>query len=209
MSEITNSMIESALQPYGVPIGSDLADKIRAYHSLFLKWNRTISLTTVTDPIEIIKFHFGESLFAASQLDFGESRLADVGSGAGFPGVPLAMAVPSLDVILIESNAKKCAFLSEVVRELRLANVAVLRERMEGVDSSEGPFDFFAARALGHHDELLAWAKKNIGAAGKVVLWLGGEDSRELSRKTDWIWQTPKLIPGSDRRFLLIGSPIR
>jgi 16S rRNA (guanine527-N7)-methyltransferase len=208
MTESSNSQIESLLRQYGVPIGPDLADKIRAYSALLLKWNRTISLTTVTDPVEVIKFHFGESLFAASQLDFRESRLADVGSGAGFPGIPLAMAVPDLQVTLIESNSKKCAFLAEVVRELRLTNIEVLRDRMENTDSSKSPFDLVAARALGHHDELLAWAKENLSAAGRVVLWLGEEDSRELARKTSWTWQEPALIPGSERRYLLVGSPI-
>ena len=208
MDIISNSQVENTLRPYGVALEPGVVDKIRSYMPLLLKWNRTISLTTVTDPVEILKFHFGESIFAASQVDFGESRLADVGSGAGFPGIPLAMTVPSLDVTLIESNSKKCAFLSEVVRELRLPNVKVLRERMENVDSDPRHFDFIAARALGHHNELLSWAKKNVSASGKVVLWLGAEDSRELSRKTDWSWQAPKLIPGSDRRYLLVGSPI-
>jgi 16S rRNA (guanine527-N7)-methyltransferase len=208
MSEVSNSQIESLLHPYGVLIRPDLADKIRVYSALLLKWNRTISLTRVSDPIEIIKFHFGESLFAASQVNFGESRLADVGSGAGFPGIPIAMVVPGLQVTLIESNSRKCAFLSEVARELRLTNIRILRHRMENVDSSEGPFDFVAARALGHLDELLAWAKTNATAAGKVVLWLGEADSRELSRKSGWTWQDPVLIPGSDRRYLLVGSPI-
>jgi 16S rRNA (guanine527-N7)-methyltransferase len=209
MDVVSNSQIENALFPYGVLIGPDLAERIRAYSALLLKWNRTISLTTVTDPIKILKFHFGESMFAVSQVNFDQSRLADVGSGAGFPGIPLAMTVPSLDVTLIESNSKKCAFLSEVVRELRLPNVKVLRERMENMDSGRHSFDFIAARALGHHTELLTWSKKNVSASGKVVLWLGDEDSRELSRKTDWSWQARKLIPGSDRRYLLVGSPIR
>lgn len=205
---ILNSQVEDTLGPYGILLEPGVVQKIRSYTALLIKWNRMISLTTVTDPIEILKFHFGESIFAASQVDFVESRLADVGSGAGFPGIPLAMTVPSLDVTLIESNSKKCVFLSEVVRELRLPNVKVLRERMENVDLGPRHFDFIAARALGHHNELLSWAKINVSASGKVVLWLGADDSRELSRKTDWSWQEPKLIPGSDRRYLLVGSPI-
>jgi 16S rRNA (guanine527-N7)-methyltransferase len=208
MDIISNSQVENTVRPYGVELELGVVDKIRSYTALLIKWNRTISLTTVIDPIEILKFHFGESIFAVSELNFYQSRLADVGSGAGFPGIPLAMTVPSLDVTLIESNSKKCAFLSEVVRELRLPNVKVLRERIENVDSGPRQFDFIAARALGHHNELLAWAKKNVSASGKVVLWLGAEDSRELCRRTDWRWQVPKLIPGSDRRYLLVGSPI-
>src|SRR5271170_5170909 len=160
------SEISNALEPYGATIAPATADRISAYITLLLKWSRSISLTTVTDPAEIIKFHFGENVFAASALKFAESRLADVGSGAGFPGIPLALAVPSLDVTLIESNSKKCAFLSEVVRELQLSNVTVFRGRMDDYSADPGALAFVAARALGQHAELLGWAKKNIAAHG-------------------------------------------
>jgi 16S rRNA (guanine527-N7)-methyltransferase len=207
MKTLSNSLIENTLRPYGVTIESGIAEKIRAYISLLLKWNRTISLTTVTDPEEILKFHFGESMFAASAVNFDQSRLADVGSGAGFPGLPLAMIVPSLKVTLIESNAKKCAFLLEVVRKLLLQNVAVFRGRMEDFPLRSEKFDFVTARALGKYLEILAWAKDHLGAGGRVVLWLGDADSRELPLNPDWAWEPAKLIPGSERRYLLVGSP--
>jgi len=206
MTAISNSLIEDTLRTYGVTIESGTADEIRAYISLLLKWNKTISLTTVTNPEEILKFHFGESMFAASSVNFGESRLADVGSGAGFPGLPLAMVTPGLNVTLIESNTKKCAFLSEVARELQLRNVTVFRGRMEDFPLRSERFDLVAARALGQHIELLAWAKDHLRSGGKVVLWLGETDSRELSLDPDWAWEPAKLIPGSERRYLLAGS---
>jgi len=194
------------LRPYGISLKPDIADKIGVYISLLLKWNRTISLTTVTDPIKILRFHFGESIFAASIVILVQSRLADVGTGAGFPGIPLAMVVPGLGVTLIESSAKKCAFLSEVVRELQLTNVTVFRGRMEDFPSESGYFDFVAARALGHHDKLLAWANRNLAARGRVILWLGENDSREVSANPNWSWDSPKLIPGSERRNIVVGS---
>jgi 16S rRNA (guanine527-N7)-methyltransferase len=209
MTAISNSHIEEALRPYGVRLKSGIADKIRTYISLLFKWNKAVSLTTVTNPSEILKFHFGESVFATGMVDFDKSRLADVGSGAGFPGIPLALAVPSLDVTLIESNSKKCAFLSEAVRELQLSNVTVFRGRMDDYRADPGPLSFVAARALGQHAELLGWAKKNIAADGKVILWLGESGSREIPLNLDWLWDPPKRIPGSERRYLLIGSPKR
>src|SRR5579862_3510821 len=114
---LTSDQIISTLRPYGVPESSALSEKIRIYIDLLLKWNRKIALTAVTDPVDILKFHFGESLFAISTGVCGKSRLADVGTGAGFPGLVLAMADSNLDVSLIESNLKKCAFLSEAIRE--------------------------------------------------------------------------------------------
>jgi 16S rRNA (guanine527-N7)-methyltransferase len=207
MVHLSNSGVEDALRPYGAALKSGVADKISAYISLLLKWNNTISLTTVTNPPEILKFHFGESIFATHDVNFDKSRLADVGSGAGFPGLPLAMVVPGLDVTLIESNAKKCAFLSEVVRELQLPNVTVFRGRMEDFPSDLGSLNLVAARALGQHTELLAWAKEILAAGGKVILWLGEADCREFSLNPDWRWESPELIPGSERRYLLVGSP--
>jgi 16S rRNA (guanine527-N7)-methyltransferase len=206
MHTVTKSIIEETLRPYGVAINSSTADKINVYISLLLKWNKKISLTTVTDPLEILRFHFGESIFAASVVNFDQSRLADVGTGAGFPGLSLAVIVPSLTVTLIESNTKKCTFLSEVVRELQLPNVTVFRGRMEEFPSSLEAFDFVAARALGQFDALLAWSKENIALAGKVVLWLGAADSRGVSQDPNWIWEKPTLIPGSERRYLLVGA---
>jgi 16S rRNA (guanine527-N7)-methyltransferase len=207
MLHLSNSGVEDALRPYGAALKSGVADKISAYISLLLKWNNTIPLTTVTNPPEILKFHFGESIFATHEVNFDKSRLADVGSGAGFPGLPLAMVVPGLDVTLIESNAKKCAFLSEVVRELQLPNVTVFRGRMKDFPSDSGSLNLIAARALGQHTELLAWAKEILAADGKVILWLGEADCREISLNPDWRWESSELIPGSERRHLLVGSP--
>jgi 16S rRNA (guanine527-N7)-methyltransferase len=204
---ISNSLIEATLQPYSVAIAPGVAVKIRTYISLLLRWNKTISLTAVTDPVEILKFHFGESIFAASVVSFEQSRLADVGSGAGFPGLPLAIVAPSLTVTLIDSNAKKCAFLSEVVRELQLPNVTIFRGRLDDFVPGSGRLDSIAARALGQYDDLLGWATQQLAPTGKVVLWLGEADTQEISDCLGWSWARPILIPGSERRFLLVGSP--
>jgi 16S rRNA (guanine527-N7)-methyltransferase len=209
MSDISRTQIESTLGPYiGTP-DAGVFDKILLYMPLLLKWNGTISLTTVTDPMEIVKFHFGECLFALSMLHFEQSRLADVGSGAGFPGIPLAISVPSLNVTLIESNTKKCAFLSEVVRVLQLANATVFRGRMADVTSRSAKFDFVAARALGRYDDLLVWSRDHLSTSGRVALWLGESDVGLISQAPTWNWYKPVLIPGSKQRYLLSGFPRR
>src|SRR5580704_11354283 len=152
MIELTNSQMEKSLGYYGVEVRNGLLEAIRTYISILLRWNSKISLTTVTDPLEILKFHFGEGLFAAKSVPIKNGRLADVGSGAGFPGLPLAMLLPDLEVVLIESNLKKATFLSEVIRTLTLGNVKVWRGRMEDMPlDAKSRFDFVTARALGHH----------------------------------------------------------
>jgi 16S rRNA (guanine527-N7)-methyltransferase len=206
MENLPDSLIADTLLPYGVGADQHLCAKIRVYVSLLLLWNKTISLTTVTKPVEILKFHFGESLFAVSRVPIVESRLADVGSGAGFPGIPLRMAIPGLDLTLIESNAKKCAFLSEIARKLELDRLRVLHSRMEDVRLDSGRLDFITARALGHHGDLLAWAKEQLSHDGKLVLWLGGEETHKISREPGWLWHNPILIPGSRGRYIFAGS---
>jgi 16S rRNA (guanine527-N7)-methyltransferase len=208
MISLTNTQISNALKPYGIAPSIDLIKGIRTYIELLLKWNRSISLTSVRDVEQILRFHFGESLIVLSMLPVEKSRLADVGSGAGFPGIPLAMASPSLKVTLIEANAKKYAFLNEVIRELRLRNAIALHTRMEDFKAPTRAFDVVTARALGKFESLLRWAQKELAPGGRIALWVGGEDATDISADSKWKWSAPLPIPSSRRRCILIGSPI-
>src|SRR5271167_1558568 len=123
MERLSNDIIEASIQPYSVTTTALLCDQIRIYIDLLLRWNQRTSLTAVTEPIEILRFHFGESLLAVSTVPIRHGRLADVGSGAGFPAVPIRMVSEQLSVVLIESNQKKATFLMEIVRALELEHV--------------------------------------------------------------------------------------
>jgi 16S rRNA (guanine527-N7)-methyltransferase len=206
MNSLSDRQIAVILQPYGIAADLGLFEQIRTYVSILLKWNSTISLTTVIDPVEIYRFHFGESIFGSSAVGIHEGRLADVGSGAGFPGLPLRMVCPAIELTLIESNTRKAGFLSEVVRSLGLDGVGVFRGRMED-HRPDKPYDWITARALGQHDGLLRWSKKNLAASGRAVLWLGEGEANRVSQTPGWEWRLPIPIPGSKRRLLLAGSP--
>jgi 16S rRNA (guanine527-N7)-methyltransferase len=206
---IPDSQISAALAPYGVDSSLELNAKIRTYIALLLKWNRSISLTTITEIDPILRFHFGESLFVGSILPLEKGRLADVGSGAGFPGLALALASPSLKVTLIESNAKKFTFLNEVIRELRLKNAVALRCRMEDVTGPDRHFDFITSRALGQFSEFLRWSSRQLTPMGRSLLWLGTADAQALSAEASWNWNQPVIVPGSDVRVILEGMPKR
>jgi 16S rRNA (guanine527-N7)-methyltransferase len=205
MTVLTDGVISEELRTYGVSATADICSAIRTYISLLLHWNRTISLTAVTDPLEVLRFHFGESMFAASSIANRNGRLADVGSGAGFPGIPLKLALPALEVILIESNAKKAAFLAEAIRELGLESTEIYRGRFEDF-RAEGPeFDFVTARAIGRHDELIKWAFGAIKLGGNLILWLGADDAAQVMLKKPWRWSKPLPIPWSHSRTILVG----
>jgi 16S rRNA (guanine527-N7)-methyltransferase len=209
MRTLSNQRIADILREYSVATDakSSLVEGIQSYIALLLQWNQSISLTTLTDPEEIVRFHFGESLFGASVVPITHGRLADIGTGAGFPGLPLKMLVPALDLTLIESNTKKAAFLGEVGRRLALDRVTVFRGRMEALDGEAADsFDFVTARALGHFDELLAWSRRHLAKSGRIVLWLGEEDVVSISREAGWAWTAAARIPGSERRFIFSGA---
>jgi 16S rRNA (guanine527-N7)-methyltransferase len=201
-----DSRIGELLLPYGVEADQDLCRGIRAYATLLAQWNSKVALTTITDPEEVIRFHFGESMFAVSKLDIREGRLADIGTGPGFPGIPIRMVLPHLELTLVESNQKKAAFLSEVVRTLALKNVSIARKRVEDLrDPERYIFDFVTARALGNYQRFLEWSQAHISQAGRVILWLGSEEASKIEQKSTWRWQSPVSIPQSRSRVLLDG----
>ncbi len=202
-----NDQIEAALSPFGVHPSSEQIARVREYVQILLKWNKSISLTSITDPEQIVERHFGESIFLKTLLPVENCRLADVGSGAGFPGLAIKIFCPDAHVSLVESNKKKAAFLSEVIRTLGLADVAVLPMRYEDIRPEEASLDLIAARAVGGFPEFLAWSRRALAHRGHVALWVGGEDTTKISSTQGWIWSPAAHIPESQRRFILIGRP--
>jgi len=204
--EITDPEIRETLAAYGVDAGPELCAHLRSYIELLLHWNKAVSLTTIADPVEIVRRHFGESFFAVAAVPISEGRLADVGSGAGFPGAAIAMVAPRVSVRLIEANAKKAAFLETVRRELKLSNLEVAKARAEDAAQSFAASDFITARALGNYDRLLPLLGSRAKGSARVVLWLGQDDAHALARTEGWDWGPTIKIPGSQKRVLLIGT---
>jgi 16S rRNA (guanine527-N7)-methyltransferase len=205
---LSRDEIAHILLPYG---GKALTDSqlasLAKYLELLTRWNQTIPLTSIQDDTEVVARHFGESIFAGPLLPMSRGRLADVGSGAGFPGLPLKIAFPELQVTFLEPNIKKCAFLREVQSALGLPGVDVVRNRYEDFHAAPGSFDFVCSRALGGYKRLLLWSKVVLKPGGHVILWLGTEDSNLLTRVKYWNWALPIKIPESRQRVLLMGTP--
>jgi 16S rRNA (guanine527-N7)-methyltransferase len=194
------------LEPFGIDLNPGLFASIRTYIALLQQWNQKISLTRIQNQDEILRLHFGESFAATPLFPMRNGRLADIGSGAGFPGIPIKMLIPGLRLTLIESNVKKATFLSEVARRLNLEPVEVINGRMEDIADDTTAFDFLTARAVGDHERLLMWARRHLAAQGKVILFVGEKDASEISKDGGWSWAT-NFIPMSRNRVLLSGSP--
>jgi 16S rRNA (guanine527-N7)-methyltransferase len=204
---LTDELIVSTLSPFQIQLSVGQIAKIQEYIRLLLKWNQSVNLTSVVDAPEILARHFGESMFICSLMPVEKCRLADIGSGAGFPGLALKIACPELRLTLIESNKKKCAFLSEAVRALELESVEVIPIRFEEARVAPDFAEVVTVRAVGGFPDILRWAKTALARRGHVILWLGGEDSTRVSSTPGWIWKPAVKIPQSQRRFVLIGRP--
>lgn len=206
--EISARQVCEALAPYAISPSEHEIAKIRDYILLLQKWNRSVSLTSITDPGEIVGRHFGESMYATKLLPVENCRLADVGTGAGFPGIALKIASPGIRLTLIESNQKKCAFLSEVVRSLEFTDVEILAERFEQIRPETMQANIVTCRAVGEFKQLLRWSANALARRGHLVLWVGAEDATRIASKSGWTWLPATRIPDSQRRFILIGRPI-
>jgi 16S rRNA (guanine527-N7)-methyltransferase len=203
-----NRQICEALSPFSISPSEDQITKIREYALLLLKWNRSVGLTSITDPAEIMGRHFGESMYASTLLPVENCRLVDIGTGAGFPGLALKIACPSINLTLIESNKKKCSFLSEVVRSLGLTDVEIYPERFEQIRPETVLTNIITSRAVGDFKQLLRWSRNALNRRGHLMLWTGSEDSTRIASTPGWTWQPAVRIPDSQRRFILIGRPI-
>jgi 16S rRNA (guanine527-N7)-methyltransferase len=203
---LSDDTIRRALGEFQIQPTDQQIVYIHDYIRLLLQWNEKLNLTAIRDPLEILHRHFCESMFAATAVPVEIGRLADIGSGPGFPGLPLKILKPELQVFLVESNIKKGTFLAEVIRHLDLAGATVLIGRYEEMGEEIAPLDYVCSRALGEFGPFLEWAASDRIAAGKIVLWIGGRDLDEARRNSTWEWQEPIVVPHSLRRYLLVGT---
>lgn len=150
------------------------------YRNLLLEWNEKFNLTAIKDLDEIEEKHFVDSLYLDKFVSLENKTLLDVGSGAGFPGIPLAIAHPNLKVFLLESNGKKVSFLKEVVKQLDLKNVEVIQSRAEEFLDKER-FDIVTARAVKELNILLEICIPLVKIGGTFVAYKSSAVDEEIS----------------------------
>ena len=203
---ISEATIRRALGEFQVTLNEQQVMCIQQYMQILRLWNEKLNLTAIRDPLEILYRHFCESMFAGVAVPVQNGRFADIGSGPGFPGVPLKILRPELELFLVESNIKKGTFLAEVIRELGLVDTHVLIRRYEELGEELAPLDFVCSRALGEFGPFLEWAASDNVAASRTILWIGGRDLEEVRKSDRWEWQEPIAMPQSLQRYLLVGK---
>jgi 16S rRNA (guanine527-N7)-methyltransferase len=203
---ISARAIQRAAVEFQLTLNEQQVQQIQQYTKILLTWNDKVNLTAIRDPLEILYRHFCESMFGTSLLPVENCRLADVGTGGGFPGLPMKIMCPDLDLYLVESNVRKATFLAEVVRELGLTGARVLISRYEELGEEVAPLDVVCSRALGDFANFLGWAASPQVSAKQALLWLGGRDLDEVRAVPGWTWSEPKPVPKSLQRFLVLGT---
>jgi 16S rRNA (guanine527-N7)-methyltransferase len=212
---VNSQRIAELLNPFtgGEPLAASLLDDLNTYLEILLRWNARVNLTAVRDADGIVTRHFGESLLVGRALrDLGAlaaegSTLVDVGSGAGFPGVPIKLLLPQIGLTLIEANHKKATFLREVIRGLKLEAAQVVWGRAETVEQCA---DVVTLRAVEQFDRVLPVAAKLVAPGGRLCLLVGTSQIFSARRRAGegWTWREPVAIPQSSERAVLIGERV-
>ena len=177
MDDTLRPDLEAGLRQLG--LDAALAEPLLAYLALLARWNQTYNLTAIRDTREMLVKHLLDSLAMHAHLD-GIETLADLGTGPGLPGIPLAIARPGLQVTLVESNGKKARFLREAVRQLKLGNASVVESRIEAFDAS-GRFDAITARALATLPLILQLGGHLLKADGRLLAMKGVLPADEIA----------------------------
>ncbi|MBI2312910.1 MAG: 16S rRNA (guanine(527)-N(7))-methyltransferase RsmG [Betaproteobacteria bacterium] len=171
--------LERGLADLGLDLGPAIRAKLLAYLALLWKWNRVYNLTAIREPGRAVSHHLLDCLALLPQL--GGATLADVGSGAGLPGIPLAIARPEWRVTLVESNRKKAAFLRQAAIELGLENVEIVEARAEDFRPPQG-FEVVVARALSDLAEFIRIAGHLAARQGRLAAMKGLYPHQEIAR---------------------------
>lgn len=203
---------DSQLRSGATKLGLDLSDhqfsQLLAYLDLIQKWNKVYNLTAVRDPAEMLSHHLLDSLAAVPPLraqTAGKSiRLLDVGSGAGLPGVVIAICCPEIQVDCVDAVAKKVAFIQQTAAQLKLANLRGVHSRVEQL---AGPYEVISARAFASLPDFTAWSGKALAEEGVWLAMKGKRPDEEIAalpHGTAVFHVEPLQVPGLDAERCIV-----
>jgi 16S rRNA (guanine527-N7)-methyltransferase len=197
---LSQLLVEAGLSP----LDSSHSARFDAYNDLIVRWNQRINLTSIRDGEGILRRHFVESIACARALPAGIRNLLDFGSGAGLPGIPIALCRPEIEVTLAESQNKKAAFLREVIRVLGI-RAKVHAGRAEMLDFR---FDCVVLRAVDRMELAVQAGTGLVGPYGRLALLISQADlpGLQAAAGASYDWIPAVTLPGSERRILALGQ---
>lgn len=188
-------LLQPVLAKLSLQLGTAQVSSLSRHYGLLQRWNRHMNLTSIRAPQQIVERHFGEALHLAKVM--GEAKnLVDVGSGAGFPGLPFAVARPDVEVTLVESASKKATFLREVSRPL--GNVCVYHGRVEDLQER---FEWSTTRAVALPDVL----PHLLRISTQLALLVSREEAARLEQDGRFVWEGCVSVPWGEQRVILMG----
>lgn len=209
LSQAQHDRLREAAKQYGTELSAEQITQFDQMTELLLEWSEKINLTAIKTPDEIVDKHYIDSL-AANALIGDKAVLLDIGTGAGFPGLPLKIVSPGRRVILIDGTGKKITYVQAVIQALNLENTSALHQRAEdpGFQHGFGKLaDVVTARAVAAVDELVTLGRPFLKPGGKLLLYKGVEEAEAVAGKTWKGFQPAKIsyyaLPAGDRRALV------
>lgn len=205
---IINSAIQEAFQKNLLIMGLNLNPKAQStlvsYLELLAKWNRSYNLTAITDPAQMLSHHLLDSLSLAPFIQ--GPRILDVGTGAGFPGIPLAVAFPDYEFVLLDSNGKKLRFITQAISELAIPNVKLVQTRVESFHDNLG-FSDIIARAVSSLKFFVNSTQQLLAPGGQWLAMKGAYPTAELEEIQQSTRVEKPTVPGleAERHVVIIG----
>jgi 16S rRNA (guanine527-N7)-methyltransferase len=205
MPQPFRSILESTLSGFGLDaLTEHQFTQLVKHHSMLCHWNRRINLTRIVEPAEAARLHYAESLFGGQFIGEATSLL-DIGSGAGFPAVPLAVARPDVRVVALEANQKKSLFLKEVKDDLSLEYFNVVADRLESYDWSG--FEMLTSRALDRAETILPGVVRRLAGHQRLMLYCAPDLLKVIEESLESRFTIEAHpIPQSDSRLIAIFS---
>ena len=204
MSDDRDNEFRSALEAVVVSFGldalsADQTTQLVKHYAMLCQWNKRINLTRITAPRDAATLHYAESLFGGRFI--AERTILDIGSGAGFPAIPLAVIKPDVKVTALEANQKKALFLIEARDVLRLSNLSVVTARLEEFDWSG--YELLTSRALDRAEAVLPSVIERMNSKQRLLLYCGPDSVAKLEGRANYKIET-HLIPQSEARLIAI-----
>ena len=198
------NILSQGIKTLGLSIPSEVQQRLLDFLAFLQKWNRAYNLTAITDDKKMVTYHLLDSLAIAPYVK--GQHILDVGTGAGFPGIPLAFAFPDKHVVLLDSRGKKTRFLLQAVAHFQVSNVTVVQARMENFSSARC-FDVIICRAVGEIADIVKKTNRLLCSDGQWLLMKGEIATTELAGLTQPVNVIALSVPGLKAKRQVVIIP--